>query len=477
MKPGEINMTNYTDFIKNAKARFDPKVAQARNAFESGSSFLKKFKLEPEKVYTTLIPLELCLPFDPTTLETDVFNTSNPIPLPGSPTTVVKNLKLMAKENPDFAKKLAESLGVTVEDLKLDVEAIEKSEIKLWHKLCRIQFITGYVQHLNTKKDKFPFGRNVGCEAELSDEGLVEGTQGIGYRLYELESAMISIEIQRIRDSYESGGENADRPKKEMEDRIKKLWEDRLVGNPYQIAFCRVVIFSSSKDGEVCKEDIEQWNKTKKIGTFMRYQKILRDRISQFEGVLMSKSDINMDFIEAIVDVPKANESGKINYQNVNYSTANRASSIFQLDEDTNEPLNNLEGFREEFIKVRDDEKVWSDDILKKSIIEYRIPSDTTLAAEVSNSLAVYEDAMKSQSLIQSYGDILNQINGTLHQEIVDKLLDGEDNGKDISQEIIDAAPIMNENNAPTDEFDAAVDFDKLCNDLDADLESAVDSL
>lgn len=469
MKPGEINIQNYTDFIKNAKERFDPKKAKARTSFEAGSGFIKKFKMEPDTTYTVLVPLELCLPFDPTTLSTDEFNTNNPLPLPGSPTTAVRTLKTMAKNNPDFANKLAEVLGATVADLKLDVDAIDKAEIKLWHKLCRIQYITGYVQHMNTKKDKFPFGRNVGADAILNDDGDVTDTKGIGYRLYEMESAILSIEVQRIRDSYEPGGINADRTAKDMETAISNLWKERLIGNPYQIAFCRVFVFASNKDGEVNKTDIDQWNKTKKVQQFMRYQKILRDRIGTFEAVLMSKSDINMDFIETIVEVPKAGDNDKINYQNINYSTANRASSIFQLDEDTNQPVNDLEGFKDEFIKFRDDDKLWSDDILKKSIIEYRIPSDTTLLAEMSNSLQPYEEAMKSPKLFQEYSDVINMINSNLHAAIAEKLLDGEDNGKDISQDIIDAAPLMDENNAPTDEFNAELELKALLDDDDDD--------
>lgn len=469
MKPGELNMQNYMDFIKNAKERFDPKKAKARTSFESGAGFIKKFKMEPDNTYTVLVPLELCIPFDPDTLETDVFNALNPLPLPGAPTTVVRMLKKTAKDNPDFAEKLAESLGVSVADLKLDTDAVEKPDIKLWHKLCRIQYITGYVQHLNTKRDKFPFGRNVGADVILNDDGDVQDTAGIGYRLYEMESAILSIEVQRIRDSYEPGGVNADRTAKDMETSISALWKDRLIGNPYQIAFCRVFVFQSNKDGEVSRSDLDQWNKNKKVQQFMRYQKILRDRINTYEAVLMSKSDINMDFIETIVEVPKAGDNDKINYQNINYSTANRASSIFQLDEDTNKPLNELEGFKEEFIKLRDDSKIWSDDTLKKSIIEYRIPSDTTMLAEMSNSLQPYEEAMKSPKLFQEYSDVIGMINSNLHASIAEKLLEGEDNGKDISQEIIEAAPRMDEKNAPNDEFNAAVEFEQLYNDLDDD--------
>lgn len=470
MKPGEIAVGNYADFIKNAKDRYDPTKAKARTAFEAGSGFIKKFKMEADTVYRMLVPLELCLPFDPSSLSTEVFNASNPLPLPGSPSSAVRLLKKMASENAEFAAKLAEVLGTTVEGLKLDVDAIDGAEIKTWHKLCRTQYITGYVQHVNTKPDKFKFGRNIGADVQLDEDGNIVDTKGVGYRLYEMESAILSIEVQRIRDSYAEGGPKADRPAKDMEKEIEEKWKNRLIGNPYQIAFCRVIVFTANKDGEISKTDIDSWNKTKKLAQFMRYTKIRREKIDTFESVLMSRSDINMDFIEVIVDVPKANENDRIDYTAVNYSTANKASSIFGVDDDTNEPINNIEGFKEEFTQLRDDEKSWTDDILRKSIIEYRIPSDQVLMAEMSNSLSIYEEAMKSQDILKSYGDILGQISTTLHAAIAEKIMDGDDNGKIISQEIINSAPIMDENNAPSGEpDDIGQQFADILNDDDED--------
>ena len=467
MKPGEI-LKDYTQFIQAAKDRFDPAKAKARTAFETGSAFIKKFKLDPDKQYTVLVPLELCLPFDPVTLSQEVFNQTNPLPLPGSVDSAIKMLKQTAKANDAFADKLAEVLGVTVEGLKLDIDAVDSPTRLLFHKLSRIQFITGYVQHMNTKRDKFPFGRNVGAEVVLDTDGNITDTQGVGYRLYEMESAIISVEVQRVRDSYEPGGENADRPAKEMENAIKQLWSDRLIGNPYQTAYCRVFAFTlANKDGELVQTDVDAWNKTKKVSQFMRYMKLTREKMDTIESVLCTRSDVNTDFIEVIVDVPKAGDNGKINYQSVNYSTANRASSIFQIAEETGKPINNIEGFTDEYIKLRDDDKLWNDDILKKSIIEYRIPSDSVMLAEMSNSLAVYEDAMKSADILQSYGDILGQINSNLQSAIAAKIMDGDDNGKLISREIMESAPIMDENTAPTDEFNAEVGFGELLAELE----------
>lgn len=465
MKPGEITLGTYTDFINEAKKRFDPTKAKARSAFESGAGFLKKFKMEAEKNYAVLIPLEVALPFDPTDLNSDAFDRHNPLPLAGSPTTAIRGLKLMAKNDPALAEKLAQTLQVEVKDLNLDVDSVESSEIKMWHKLCRIQYITGYVQHLNTNHEKFAFGRKVGAEVILDDEGNVQDTKGVGYRLYELESALISVEIQMLKDTYEPGGVNADRPAKDMEAAIKNLWQNRLVGNPYQIAFCRCAVFTSTPDGSVNSDEITAWNKSKKIGQFIRYQKITRDRIELFESVLTTRSDMNMDFVEITVNVPKA-ENGRINYMSVNYGLANKSSSIFQIDEDTGNPINNLKGFIEEFTAYRDDAKVWTDDILRRSIIEYRIPGDSQFIAEVSSNLSTYEDALKSESIFTQYSDILQQLNSSLYSDVAEKILEGDVNGKDIAPAIIETQPIMNENN-DHEEMSVQDEFNSLLNELD----------
>lgn len=468
MRPGEINPQNYDEFVKQARARFDPMKAKMRASFENGSAYLKKFKMEPGSKYAMLVPLEMTLPFDPQTLSEEMFNIDNPLPLPGSPTTAVRNLKKMAKENAEFAKKLAECLEVKVDALNTDVDSVDAREIRMWHKLARIQIITGYVQHLNTRKDKFPFGRNVGVEPVLNDEGDVTDTVGAGGRLYHLESALISIEIQRINDSYEEGGVNADRPQKDKEAEIKTKWKERLIGNPYPIAFTRVIPFSIDNNSIIENKEINEWSKNRKVQNLIRYQKIIRDRINTFESVLMSRNDIHMDFVEIHVDVPKEDpQTNKLNYQQINYAPAAASNSIFLMDEEVPgkpTPINNLSGLKEEFIKLRDNDKVWNDDNLRKSIIEYRIPGDQTLLAELANELSAYEDAMKSSAILKDYGDIIDKLDTTLTSKIAESLLDGVDNAPTISQEIIDSQPIMDETTDPTESL--GNDIGDLLNDV-----------
>ena len=450
MKPGELNL-NYAEYIKQTKERYDPNKAVLRNNFENSNTFLKKFKMEAGKTYSCLIPLEIALPFDPVTLEEDVFNSSNPLPLEGSPTTAVLMLKKMALDNPALAEKLCSIFGVTVDKLNLNENTISDKEIKTWHQLARIQFITGYVQHLNTRKDKFKFGRNVGADVTFNADGIVEGTKGIGYTLYEMESSLISIAIQNLQDTYNEGGINADKPKKDLADAISAMWKNRLVGNPYPIAFARVIPFAIDKNSCIDKDTLTDWKKNRKIQNLLRYMKVTKDRINTFESVLMSRQDIHFDFIEAKIDVPVAEgDDKKINYMSINYSTASSSDSIF-AKEDDDTPINDIENLKEEFIKYRDNDKLWNDDILKKSIIEYRVPTDQSLLAELTNDISIYENEMKSEDVMIRYSDILSGINSEITQKISENMLDGDINDKSISEEIVMTAPQMDENSDPTE--------------------------
>jgi len=442
MKPGEI-FTNYSNYLKEVKSKYDTNEAKARAAFTNGNSFLKKVKFTPDTQYTILYPLEISLPFDPETLDEDVFNIDNPLPLIGAPTTVCNGLRKMAAENQDFANKLCEVLDCELDALKVEAETFDQEDIKLWHKLAHIDYIAAYVQHLNTNNSQFKFGRNIGAEVELDDDGNVIGTNGVGFRLFELENALISIRANDVHEEYTTG-DKKDNPKSEETEAIRNLWKDRLIGNPFPCAFTRVIMFTTDNDNTVDKNEMSEWKRNKKIQTYMFYQKLNREKIvNTLEKALSSaKSDLSMDFIEAVVTVPR-NEDGskdRVNYMGITYTAANASSTIF------NDEINDFGDFKKAYAKLRDDQKQWSKDTLKRSIFELRKLSDSALLSEMSNSLNAYNDAMKSSALIEQYGDILSQIDNTLSEKIALKIMDtGSD--AEVRKEIIDAAPMSNETN------------------------------
>ena len=242
MKPGEI--ISATAFLENAVNRYNPERARARSNFEKGSGFIKKLKWEVRQRYSVLFPLELALPFDPRTLETDTFNYDNPFPLQSSVSTAIIGLRRLSKENNAFAEKLAKTLGTTVEGLKMDSEDIDASDVALFHQIARIQYLSGYVQRLNTDKAKAKFGRTIGCKpVKFNENGEVEDTEGVGLRLYQFENALLALQIQALEKSYEPGGANENQPREDIEVKKKQMWKDRMIGNPYPISVVQVCAF------------------------------------------------------------------------------------------------------------------------------------------------------------------------------------------------------------------------------------------
>lgn len=472
MKPGELTKGKYVDFAKLsqdfAKAsmeRFDPNKAKLRSAFESGSSFIKKLKFEANKSYAVLMPLELCLPFNPETLDEETFNKENPLPLGGSPTTAALALKRLAKENDAFAEKLSSVMGVSISSLNLDNDYIaDEKEIRTWHRLARIQYLTGTVQHLNTDKSKFKFGRNCGCTPIMDEAGNITGTEGIGYSLCEMEAALISIKIQMINDSYEAGGENAGRPLTERDSAIKALWNDRLIGKPFNLSFACCIVFETDNIGNLTVKTVSDWNKDKKLKPLMKYMKVTNDKISIFESVLSERADTAMDFIEVRIQTPEMGDNNRLDYQKINYSTASRDNSIFRMHEDNEDtPVHDLRNFKEEYTSYRDNEKTWNDDILRRSIYEFRTITDDALLSEMQESVKVYEDAMKSNEIIQSYGEIISQINNNLMDEALTSIISGDDNGKTVDIDIVNSAPVHDELHDPS-EGDSLSEIDDILN-------------
>ena len=456
MKPGDFNVANYNALLQRSRESFakNSNSNAARQQFEQGSGFLKKFKLEENKTYVLLIPLELTLPFDPVTLSEEVYNSGNPFILTGSVTSAVLALKAMARDNPEFAEKLAATLGVSVEKLRLDAEVREQTsseiaenkelfsdeEIIMWHRLARLQIITGYVQRLQTQSDKFKFGRNVAAVPIFDEDGIIVGTKGVGGQLKALEDSLIALKISEVIESYKTGGINESKTKKDMDDEIKKLWSNRLIGNVYSLAFARCFPFVVDDSSKVDKATATEWAKKPNANMVMKYMKLTRDNLRIFEQGISTKHDTHMDLIEINVVVPPATDN-KINYTNVNYSIAKKSNSMFDLDDDDQYTL---KGFKAAVRKAMDS-TTWSEEVLRKSIYDFRSISDAALIAEVSNDLKMYNDVINNSSIYETYGDLLTQMDSSLTAEIAMQIVDGTASTAEVDQKIVDSAPVINE--------------------------------
>lgn len=440
-----LTKKDYSEYMQRS-AEQDSSAAARRQSFMSASGFLKKLKLEAGKHYVNLLPLELALPFNPFKLEDESYSISNPFVLPGSVTSAVRILKMHANENEELKKKLVEVFGAEEKAFNFGEDAIvDLEERKVWHKYCRIQFHTNWVQKLNTSPEKFKFGRNIGADVVLNEDGDVEGTSGVGYSLFDLESALLSIKIQQINDSYAPGGANESRPETEKTTQIDALWKNRLISRPFLLSFVRIVSFPvlSTNEGTLEPKFIQEWKKKKDLSKSEYYMKYTRDRLDAAEAVLSTKSDIHDDFIEMFLTVPDDTGDNNI-YEGINRFATNMVTSPIL------EPTNDMGDVIEKYRERRDDDSIWNDSVLSKSIYDFRKKSDSVLLSEFKNNLTGYASAMNSQAIIQGYPEILMQIDEQLTSNIAESILTDGDTGKEISQDIISSEPVIDENTEET---------------------------
>lgn len=466
MKLGELNLNEAASFLAKAKEKYSAEKAKSRAIFQTGSTYMKKAKYEAGKRYSQLYPLELCLPFDPETLSTEVFNQNNKLPMPGSPTTVALYLRHRASTDENFCNALCSALNCQKEELKVDSKDFTKDDINLWHKLARVQFITGYVQRLNTDTSTYKFGRIIGCEAIVDDTGTVTGTNGVGYLLNELEKSICAVKVQELNKTFEEGGSNADLPDKEKDELRKKIWDNRFIGNPFEVAYTRIISFPVTSSSKIDMEMVDSWNNKHSLMEFTFYQKIRRADLATIEEGLSGRvTDTAMDFIEVRVEVPK-NDNNKVEYISISRKPCSGEESIFANDK--GRPLNDLTDFASYYRVQRDDENMWSDEILHRSIFELRVMSDKALLAEMKNCLKAYSDVMsRTPEIVKEYSAILESIDPVLTKELGDKLIDiDEDEELSVPQDIVDVAPIDNEDNTSDDMLS---DFSRLAESLDSD--------
>lgn len=465
MKLGEILAKgDFSSYLAQA-AEQDAQANATRDRFMTGGGFLKKFKIEADKKYAVLYPLEMCLPFNPANPDDESYSISRPFVLPGSVTSAIIAVKSVAKQNPAVANKLADVLGVDVSALNLDGELVikngkatdaELAEIRMWHKLCRIQFVTGYTQVLNTGKKQF--AEKIGCEPIFDDDYNIIGTKGIGYTMFELETALISIKAQEIEDTYKPGGKNADKPQADCDAEKKALWKNRIISNPYALSYAQVVVFPLlNNEGKVLEESREAWAKDKSLRDRTFYTKITRNDVENTESYLSSDIyDCNIDFVEVMFTVPKEDPKDQMAiYREMNKSGASILTTITR-------PQANLDGLAEKYREARDNTATWNEKTLKKSIYDYRLRSDEALASDIKNAIKGYDSAMKSPDILDKYSNALEIIDSQLVASLAEDILSGKGTDKVIDTKVFAEAPKVDENTPESlaDEIGSILDED-----------------
>lgn len=427
-------------FMAEALKAQDSRANLLRTKFNSGSTKIKMFKVEADAKWSLFFPLEVAIPFNPTNLEDKSYSAANPFVMPGTVVSAVTVLKKLAESNSDIKKELCTVMGTEENAINWGTEGITSTEERmLWHKICRLSYITKYTQKVwKDLTKKFP--AKVGFEPILDEDGEVAGSVGLGWKLHQLENDLLNIKVQMLEDQFKPGGARENEPRDNFEKEKKALWEEKLIRNPYLESYTRVFAFPlvNTAEGSIDPKVAKAFNDNKKITDYQYIIKLTTADISTYETAFASKkTDIHDNVIEAQLVIPSEDPKDPMAiYKNQNRSNPNFANTAVSTDIDHIKP----DVFYDAYQNFMEDSDASSKELLEKSIWAFRRPTDAVLSSILSSNFKRYEDAAKTTSFLDKWSETIALIDVDLTNQIAESIMDGEDTGKEIAPDIVNTS-------------------------------------
>ena len=378
---------------------------------------LKKDKVVPGEASKKIYALQLSIPFDPLTGNTEVFNLDHPFNFPTSPTTAVIYLKQQMRENEGLKEMYAKLGGMTAEEYDVTEDKITEQDEKVFKKYRT-------VLHYNLPVQKFnmsgfgKYGRKGLSQTKFDKYGRpVE--KDLGYQLYELEQALAFEEMAQIKKEYEPGGSKFGKPEKQKKDDFKAVFNRMLVSNPYRAGTVRLLTFELDANDDIKDKDAVKSSTKDNLGQYEKYGSGSKNELSILTELLNTSVDKEFDYLEAdvsypnVTDVPEA-ERVLTAYQRKAFSK-NPVNRIADIDED----------FREKYREWRDNQDVFNEEVMMKSVWEYTPIDDNVLLEQYKSDLADKKDLITG-AIASNFKGILAEIDEALSDELLDKMLDGE---------------------------------------------------
>lgn len=400
-----------------------------------GLKHSRKFRIKKDKIKLGtasihLYTLQLLLPFNPFDLNDESYNIESPFIIRKSNTTGARALIAEMKSNRELAEFMCSRVGLKVEDLDLDnvdpetvkiTKDISGEKSVFWTLFEPYRSLLPYVNTVQQfKYTKFgKFGRKFLSTTKLGDDGLPVGPVDLGYRLYELERALASEQINRICAEYKHGGIKFGKPDTDKSKEIKEVWDKLPVKNPYTIGVLRYITIPTDKEYIVGKETLEKIasGKGKSLQNFEVYGSGSLQEVAILEGYLNKLTDIHFDFLEIGIGYPEVEDDGKTNPQLLAYQRRDVSCNPVRR---LHTYCNNLEEYYREF---RDDENIFDEAVMLRSVGEFRRASDEVLLSAARDSLDLRQGLI-TQAIYEEHRDIIQQIDQTLSQNILEGILE-----------------------------------------------------
>ncbi len=437
---------NLTEILNGEDSNKKDKFAayyRSQTGFSCGASKISKTRYSIKKLKMEagdglmVVPLFLHLPVD-----FDGKALVEGIPYLGTIDSAIKTVKYLCNTNATYSFAMKEFLGdEKFGILNLASEDVSEDEMKLFWPYRKPLIYAATVMTVKAADSKFAFGtpyRVSGIAMDPDTGNYIDDVKNpLIYKLHKLETACIAAQIKRMTAENEAAGD-AKRTEAEMQETFKNLWNNRCISNPYSLGTTRVLWFKTDRNFDVDKSVRDGWKgDLTSIKNAEVYIKVNRSILEQFVGQIGTKYDRYADFLLVKQTTPTFDEKTRgTAAQKISRTGAGKDEAIEEM----------LTDFIKAYGEYRDEVDSWSETIMMQSAFEYRTISDDAIRVTFKNSMPALSAAMKTNEIVETFSDIIAELDSALSDKLLESALDGSlDTVGDISAEVANA-PVVTEN-------------------------------
>ena len=410
-----MDLTAVKELMKDATSGVSELgMRQIDNFLKQGGKRLKKDGLVPGSTGKRLYALAMRFPFNPMNPEDPRFNSKNKYESPMSPQTTVIALKNEMRNNATLHAFYAEKGGMTVEEYDVSKDEITEQD---WKVFGSYRALLHYSMRIakSTMSGHGKFGRKFLSKCRYDADGVMTEKDD-AQLIHELEVAIANQRIKEIKDEYQTGSK-VGKPEKDMQEEIKAVWKKVKMSAPYFAGTIRVVVIPLNDDYEIEKpQDVLKDG----IAQYEFYSGGSKQAVEKLMGLLGKKSDRNFNYLEVDINYPKCPNVEKEQEPLESYQkrTENAINPV-------NPVATTVAGFDAAYVEYRDNQDVFSEQVMLDSVFEYKAIDSATLLELYKADLEDKKEYI-DEAAAKSYKDLISRVDSSISEELMDRMLNDE---------------------------------------------------
>lgn len=371
---------------------------------------LKKEKVKAGTYGLRVIPLVFEFPFHPFELDNEDFNDKNTFKSEGSPSVVLEIIKIKMLEDEKLKEFYCKRGGLNPEEYKIVRGVWTEQDWRIFGKYRKLLHYSQLVNMVELSSFG-KYGKKFASTAKYDDLGNVV-EEDLAYRIHRLEIAFCFEKVNRISEEYDK----SNKPEKDKKEAIKRVWKSMAVKEPYYLGSLRFLIIPTDSDYNFDKDAIKEINTdgVKVLKKYEVYGNGSRNIVTKLQEFLGKKTDVHPDYIAVGMGYPDTGSDNPLDIYN-----AKTYQPKFTKDEDITAFVTK---FDEEYVKFRNDTEYFSEDVMLRSVREYKGFDDGKLYDAYRIDLGKKKELI-TKEIAKSHSNLLKEIGGEAFEYVTDGLL------------------------------------------------------